>query len=232
MSTSNSKIVGEGLTYDDVLLVPAYSEVLPREVYIASLFSSLKWAIFLSPFSFAIISRLPSFEILCSTMQKYVFFSFLLSVSELSAQIVGGFSGIYNFQTESFGIGARVVFPEQKKIQFSPQFSYFIPGNQVHEWTAGAAVQYRFFELKKIQTYTLAHLGYNRWLNFEDSPAIDAKLNNWNGELGFGVILGKNTRPFVEWRYNTRHREALIHVGLLFNKNSFKPKKEKCAAYD
>ncbi len=27
-----SKLVGEGLTYDDVLLIPAYSEVLPREV--------------------------------------------------------------------------------------------------------------------------------------------------------------------------------------------------------
>lgn len=29
---ANSKIIGEGLTYDDVLLVPRYSEVLPREV--------------------------------------------------------------------------------------------------------------------------------------------------------------------------------------------------------
>jgi IMP dehydrogenase len=27
-----SRILGQGLTYDDVLLVPAYSEVLPREV--------------------------------------------------------------------------------------------------------------------------------------------------------------------------------------------------------
>ncbi len=32
----SQKIVGEGLTYDDVLLVPAYSEVLPREVKISS----------------------------------------------------------------------------------------------------------------------------------------------------------------------------------------------------
>lgn len=32
MSTFSDKIIGEGLTYDDVLLVPAYSEVLPREV--------------------------------------------------------------------------------------------------------------------------------------------------------------------------------------------------------
>ncbi|MFM7619184.1 MAG: IMP dehydrogenase, partial [Bacteroidota bacterium] len=39
MSNLNSKIIGEGLTYDDVLLVPAYSEVLPREVSIASSFS-------------------------------------------------------------------------------------------------------------------------------------------------------------------------------------------------
>ena len=33
------KIVGEGLTYDDVLLIPAYSEVLPRDVNLASQFS-------------------------------------------------------------------------------------------------------------------------------------------------------------------------------------------------
>ena len=39
MSTANPKIIGEGLTYDDVLLVPAYSEILPREVSIQSHFS-------------------------------------------------------------------------------------------------------------------------------------------------------------------------------------------------
>ena len=31
-----NKFYGEGLTYDDVLLVPAYSEVLPRDVSIQS----------------------------------------------------------------------------------------------------------------------------------------------------------------------------------------------------
>ncbi|VAV85228.1 Inosine-5'-monophosphate dehydrogenase / CBS domain, partial [hydrothermal vent metagenome] len=36
---STSKILLEGLTYDDVLLVPAYSEVLPREVNIQSKFT-------------------------------------------------------------------------------------------------------------------------------------------------------------------------------------------------
>ena len=34
-----SKIVGQGFTYDDVLLVPAYSSKLPREVSISSKFS-------------------------------------------------------------------------------------------------------------------------------------------------------------------------------------------------
>ncbi|TXK74194.1 IMP dehydrogenase [Mesonia sp. HuA40] len=39
MTAHNNKIVGEGLTYDDVLLIPAYSEVLPREVSTQSNFS-------------------------------------------------------------------------------------------------------------------------------------------------------------------------------------------------
>lgn len=39
MKAHESKIVGEGLTYDDVLLIPAYSEVLPREVNIQTQFT-------------------------------------------------------------------------------------------------------------------------------------------------------------------------------------------------
>ncbi len=39
MIAHNAKIIGEGLTYDDVLLVPNYSEILPREVSIKSYFS-------------------------------------------------------------------------------------------------------------------------------------------------------------------------------------------------
>ncbi len=39
MTAHDAKIVGEGLTYDDVLLVPAYSEVLPREVNIQTQFT-------------------------------------------------------------------------------------------------------------------------------------------------------------------------------------------------
>ncbi|MEP1018383.1 IMP dehydrogenase, partial [Maribacter dokdonensis] len=39
MQAHQNKILGEGLTYDDVLLVPAYSEVLPREVSIQTKFT-------------------------------------------------------------------------------------------------------------------------------------------------------------------------------------------------
>ena len=39
MIAHDSKILGEGLTYDDVLLVPAYSDVLPREVNIQTKFT-------------------------------------------------------------------------------------------------------------------------------------------------------------------------------------------------
>ncbi|MDG1246634.1 MAG: IMP dehydrogenase, partial [Polaribacter sp.] len=39
MTAHNDKIVGEGLTYDDVLLVPAFSDVLPREVSIQTKFT-------------------------------------------------------------------------------------------------------------------------------------------------------------------------------------------------
>ncbi len=39
MQPDSSKFIGEGLTYDDVLLVPAYSEILPRMVSVATQFS-------------------------------------------------------------------------------------------------------------------------------------------------------------------------------------------------
>ncbi|MCL4122196.1 UNVERIFIED_CONTAM: hypothetical protein GTU68_002451 [Idotea baltica] len=39
MTAHDNKIVGEGLTYDDVLLIPAFSEILPREVNIQTKFT-------------------------------------------------------------------------------------------------------------------------------------------------------------------------------------------------
>lgn len=39
MSFNSKRVIKEGLTYDDVLLVPAYSEILPREVTLKAKFS-------------------------------------------------------------------------------------------------------------------------------------------------------------------------------------------------
>ncbi|MDO5105512.1 IMP dehydrogenase [Capnocytophaga sp.] len=39
MNLQENKIIGEGLTYDDVLLIPNYSEVLPRDVSITTRFT-------------------------------------------------------------------------------------------------------------------------------------------------------------------------------------------------
>ena len=39
MFSDSSKFVGEGLTYDDVLLIPAYSEIIPRDVKVNSMFT-------------------------------------------------------------------------------------------------------------------------------------------------------------------------------------------------
>ena len=39
MKHHQKKIIGEGLTYDDVLLVPAYSNILPKDVDIKTRFS-------------------------------------------------------------------------------------------------------------------------------------------------------------------------------------------------
>lgn len=39
MSSVNSKVIGEGLTFDDVLVIPAYSEVLPFQVDVSTQFT-------------------------------------------------------------------------------------------------------------------------------------------------------------------------------------------------
>lgn len=39
MSNRSDKFIGEGLTYDDVLMVPSYSEVLPRDVNVSTQFT-------------------------------------------------------------------------------------------------------------------------------------------------------------------------------------------------
>jgi IMP dehydrogenase len=39
MAPISSKVIGEYLTYDDVLLIPAYSDILPKDVQITTQFT-------------------------------------------------------------------------------------------------------------------------------------------------------------------------------------------------
>ncbi len=68
MSIDSSKFVGEGLTYDDVLLVPAYSEVLPREVNTASYFT--KKIILNTPIVSAAMDTVTEFQLAIAIAQE------------------------------------------------------------------------------------------------------------------------------------------------------------------
>ena len=61
------KIVMEGLTFDDVLLVPAYSEVLPRTVSLSTKFSR--------PLDFFGHTAACCTEYLCTFVGAYRFFT-------------------------------------------------------------------------------------------------------------------------------------------------------------
>lgn len=166
-------------------------------------------------------------------MLRFVFFFLMLQClnGTLNAQALG-VSGLYNLQTESMGVGARLELRSDKRLQWVPQFSYFLPFNKVHEWTLGMSVQYGVVRVNKFNAYGLAHLGYNQWLNYQDSKMKGAQPQNWNGELGVGVQYGKSFKPFLEWRYNVHFQEAHLQAGILFRVKKGSAKKEKCAAYD
>jgi hypothetical protein len=143
-----------------------------------------------------------------------------------------GIAGLYNLQTESIGVGARWEMRGDKRLQIVPQFSYFLPSNKVNEWTLGMALQYKVVKLSNFNVYGLAHLGYNNWINFQESKMKGAQKSNWNGELGAGVQLGKRFKPFFEWRYNVHFQEAHVQAGILIRIKKGSAKKEKCAAYN
>lgn len=146
-----------------------------------------------------------------------LFCCFSLLQESLSAQNFGvGGDIMYNFQTESFGAGARVSIFPNKRLSFTPQFSYYFPFNPTHEYYAGMALEYKFIRRSKIDVYLLGHGAYHSWLNYQDSPMQDAEKSNWNGEGGIGIVGTKCWRPFIEYRYNTRFKEAHLRLGIMY----------------
>lgn len=151
-------------------------------------------------------------------MIKHFFIAcFLLSVTFTKAQTVGvGASAIYNFQSESFGAGARGSLFPTKRLSFSPQVSYFFPFNKVTEYTIGLAVEYKVYYRPKFHIYGLIHGGYNHWVSYDKSALKNAKPNNWNLEGGIGISTNKCLRPFLEYRYNVKFFETHLNLGFLY----------------
>ena len=128
-----------------------------------------------------------------------------------------GVSGLYNFQSESLGAGARVnVFPN-KRISFVPQYSYYsIFLGTISEWTLGLSIEAKVIRTNTVNFYLLAHSGYNNWSNASSSPMEGATTANWNLEGGAGITTNGCLRPFLEQRYNFKFQESHLQLGLLY----------------
>lgn len=142
--------------------------------------------------------------------------SLLIPVIGRSQNIGVGADAMYNFQTESFGVGARVNFFPNSRLSIVPQFSYYFPFNKVTEYYAGLGLEYKFIRRTKFNIYAVAQGAYNSWLNHESSGMEGAQQNNWNLEGGIGISNNWCLRPFMEYRYNLKFRETHLRLGILY----------------
>lgn len=133
-----------------------------------------------------------------------------------NSQNIGvGASAMYNFQSESFGAGARVnIFPN-RTISYVPQFSYYFSG-PVSEYTIGLSLEFKILRGNTFNFYLMAHGGYNQWLNAGSSAMEGASPTNWNVEGGGGITTNKCLRPFLEYRYNIKFQETHLRLGILY----------------
>ena len=146
----------------------------------------------------------------------FFLFALLFSFSARSQNVGVGADVMYNFQTQSFGAGARVSIFPNRTISFVPEFSYYFPFNKIHEYYAGMAVEYKFIRTNKFNIYAILHGAYNSWQNYQESMMKGAQMNNWDLEGGAGISTNKCLRPFLEYRYNLKFRETHLRLGLLY----------------
>ncbi len=153
-------------------------------------------------------------------MIRNIFFSlclvYLMPLVVKAQDLAVGGSVMYNFQTESYGAGARVSIFPARRISIVPQFSYYFGFNKIHEYCIGSAVEFKFIRTRVLNFYALAHAGYNRWINYEFSALSGAQPGNWNLEGGLGISTVRWIRPFIEYRYNIKFQETHLQLGLLY----------------
>ncbi|QQS49867.1 MAG: hypothetical protein IPM71_09590 [Bacteroidota bacterium] len=146
----------------------------------------------------------------------------LLFLTDIKAQkIPAGGSLIYNLQTRGFGVGARAEFEIKQVdllegIYLVPQVAYFPGFNTIHEFYAGSSLHLGVYATKMFRVYALTNLSYNGWINHDESAASNAKFSNLQFDLGAGISGTKCWRPFFEYRYNLKWKEASLHLGLLY----------------
>ncbi len=151
--------------------------------------------------------------------------SVILMVSQTHAQYfvkpkpMIGVGAFYNFQTESTALDVRFKMPLNKNFGVTPRFSYYFPGNRIHEYYAGFDLNYLMMPRRKVQPYLLAGVYYNNWINFEQYGAAVRKKNNVVVEGGCGLLFNLSCRlkPYLEWRYDTKWREGSLGVGLFLS---------------
>ncbi|MDG1477247.1 MAG: hypothetical protein P8Q14_08880, partial [Vicingaceae bacterium] len=130
-------------------------------------------------------------------------------------KIGAGGSLLYNLQSESMGIGARVSFYPNNRVSFVPQFSYYsLFIGPISEWTAGLSIELKVIRRKHVNYYLLAHGGYNNWSNPEISTITDPTPINL--EVGVGISGTRCLRPFLEYRYNVPFQETHFQLGFLY----------------
>lgn len=146
-----------------------------------------------------------------------IIFVLLISYS-LKAQKIGvGGSAMWNFQSESLGVGARVNFFPNNTISYVPQFSYYsLFIGSISEWTLGLSIEAKIKRGNTFNWYLLAHGGYNNWSNAGSSALEGASSTNWNLEGGAGVTTNWCLRPFLEYRYNIKFQETHLRLGVLY----------------
>ena len=140
----------------------------------------------------------------------------LMPLFSKSQNIGVGADVMYNFQTESFGAGARVNFFPNRRLSIVPQFSYYFPFNKITEYYAGLGLEYKFIRRERVNFYLIAHGAYNNWINYASSSLKGAEPNNWNFEGGIGVSTNTCLRPFLEYRYNLKFMETHLRLGVLY----------------
>ena len=147
-----------------------------------------------------------------------------LSLNLFSQKKGYGGSLMYNLQTKSFGIGLRGEYPIEQislleGLVLAPQVAYYPSFNKIHEFYIGSSIHLGVYKIQKWKIYALTNISYNGWINHKNSGADNAKFSNIGFELGAGITGTSCTRPFFEYRYNVKWKEANLRLGIIHTFN-------------